>query len=425
MRIDYLCTKIANIDLPVLKCYTLLLNYVDWIKVLIDKVTPMTLLLRIIFLTGILVSTALASPRFLTISDIHYGDRNSSLDGHDTGKELMAITLDKYKELSQNVDFILTLGDLPTHLLGYSPEKELYEQVVFHGLFEGDSLKKPLFYISGNNDPISGNYQPFEFNGKSPLNYADDWSGAACVHCDGLIIDDTNMHTGGYYSSYVIPGNEDVVLIVLNTTQWMKPPRFLPKYPNQDKDAMAQLAWFADQLEANQAKQLLIAMHEPPGKDYTGSVLWQDKYLAEFIRLLDENHDAYEQISLLTSHTHMDELRKIQLTDGTTIYGYSTPSISRVHYNNSAMKIFDLDTNMAIQDFTTYYTPSTQYWHDDEYHALGVPGSIFPKCQKQNLAQCLDSLTPQQVCDAVELGQFYGAKSTRVNNTQCRKVFKI
>lgn len=374
------------------------------------------------------VAAVYASPtinhRFLTISDIHYGHRNTSVDGQNTGTAFLTISMDKFRELSKDVDFVITLGDLPTHLLGYSPEKELYEKTVFHELFAANKQLKPMFYISGNNDSLSGNYQPFEFEGKSPLNYADDWTGA-CVNCDGLIIDGTYMKSHGYYSTYVMPNNQDIMLIVLNATQWTKIPIFLPQYPNQDKDALDQFTWLKAQLKANSAKQLLIAMHEPPGMDYHASPMWQPKYLDEFIKLLEQNQQAYEQITLLGSHTHMDEFRKIHLNSGKNIYLYSTPAVSRVHNNNSAMKIFDLDSNLAIKDFTTFYTTSIQKWGNEQYQALSGSHPIFANCISKNLAQCLDALSDQQLYSAVEKGLFYGVKSKKVSNKALRVTYNV
>jgi len=346
------------------------------------------------------------------------------MDGHNVGDGFLAISMSKFQELGDEVDFVITLGDLPTHMLGYSPKKELYEQTVFRGLFESDTQQKPMFYVSGNNDSLAGNYQPFASEGKTPLDFADDWNGA-CVHCDGLIIDDSHMRTHGYYSTYVMQNNHDIILIVLNTTQWTNIPKFLPKYPNQDTDAGNQLHWLQAQLKANKAKQLLIAMHEPPGNDFKGNPIWNSTYLQNFISLLEQNQQAYNHITLLSSHTHMDEIRKIRLSSGKNVYVYATPSVSRVHYNNSAMKVFDVGVNMELTDFTTYYTTSTYKWDDDHYQALSVPDVIFPQCTNKNLDQCLDGLSDSDVCDAIEFGNFYGVKSKRVNNKGCRKTYLV
>ncbi|MFI4963093.1 MAG: metallophosphoesterase, partial [Legionellales bacterium] len=381
-------------------------------------------LLKSLVLALCCVSTCFAHIRFLTVSDIHYGVKNSSNDGSDTGDTLLILSLNKIKSLSKEVDFMLYLGDLPTHLFGYSPKKGGYEQTLFQGLFQADALKKPMFYVSGNNDPLGGDYQPFKSHGETPLKYAKKWNGA-CVRCSGLILDDTHMRSGGYYSSYVQPKNKEVLLIVLNTTQWMLPHIFIPAYPNQDKDARRQLDWLESQLSRHHAKQVLIAMHEPPGTDFVGFPFWYETYLRAFIGILDANKKNYGAITLLTSHTHMDEIRKIKVPSGSSIYAFSTPSVSRIFHNNSAVKVFDLDNQMRVKDFTTYYTTNNESWGDLQYQALGSKNSIFPHCQNKTLPQCLNGLSDEKVCDYIEQGLFYGVKSPRVNNASCRLIYKV
>jgi UDP-2,3-diacylglucosamine pyrophosphatase LpxH len=378
----------------------------------------------VFFLVLCFVHSACSAPKFLTISDIHYGSENTEGDGHDTGTEFLNTTLSRIKEISKNVDFILYLGDLPTHSLFVTAKKEEFEQTLFHGLYEADQSLKPMFYITGNNDSLTGNYQPFETDGKSPLSFATDWKGA-CVHCDGLIIDDTHMRRDGYYSSYVIPNNKDIMLFALNTVQWTKIPFYIPQYPNQQKDAYTQLFWLEQQLKSNNAKQLLIAMHVPPGTAYNGAIFWREAYLKQFIQLLDKYHQRYGQITLLASHTHMDEFRKIRLSDGTDIYDYSTPGVSRIHHNNPGMKVFTLDKNMKVKDFVTYYTTSLTDWGTEHYHALGTPDAVFPACHNIDLAQCLSIFSEEQVCDAMEKGLFYGVKSPRIRNQECLKTYTV
>lgn len=379
---------------------------------------------QVILYAFFLAHAAIAAPQFLTVSDIHYGSQNISGDGKDTGDQLLALTVSKIKKLNKKVDFILVLGDFPMHLFGYAPEKEEYEKVVFHALFKADTTRKPMFYIAGNNDSLSGNYQPFGMKGKSPLDMAMDWDGA-CLYCNGLIIDRSHMRTEGYYSTYVMPNNKDIILIVLNTTQWMSASLLLPRYPNQDADALVQFQWFENQLKQHHAKQLLIAMHIPPGADYNGSQFWQENYLKQFVQLLKNNAHLYGQISLLTSHTHRDEFRKIQLNLKENIYAYSTPAISRYYHNNPAIKIFNLNSKMQMNDFTTYYTTSTYTWGLEHYNALNAPEAIFPNCQQKNLSECLDNLSDEQVCNYIEKGLFYGVKSLLVDNKACRKIYKV
>lgn len=378
---------------------------------------------RKIFLGLCLFNSVFASTQFLVISDIHYGSDNPNKMGSDTGTKLLAIALEKYKELSKKVDFILMLGDLPSHLLTDPTKKGEYEKAVFHGLYAGDQNAKPLFYITGNNDPLGGNYQAFETNGLSPLNFASEWTGA-CAHCEGLLIDDSHMKHDGYYSAYVQPDNKEIMLIALNTVQFNK--RFiLSPYPNQDQEALEQLHWLEQQLKSHQAKQLLIAMHIPPGTNYLGFPFWNEEYLQKFINLLQDYHHLYGEISLLTAHTHMDALEKITLTESDNIYVYFTPGVSRVHFNNPGMKIFTLDGQMAMKNYTTYYTTSMDSWGHDYYQAIGAKEAIFPNCENQNLAQCLNSLSAEQVCDDLEGGLFFGVKSSLVTPRVCLRGYLV
>lgn len=373
---------------------------------------------KIVLFLLVFVASASAGSSFLTLSDIHYGSNNSLADGQDTGDALLAMTMSRLKVLSRNVDFIIYLGDLPTHMLISTPKKEEYEETVFSSLYKADSSLKPLFYVTGNNDSLSGNYQPFEVDGKSPLNFAKDWTGA-CVHCEGLIIDAENMQHGGYYSSYVIPGNKEVILIALNSNQWAKTSFFIYPYLNQEKDAQAQLQWFEKQLKQHKAKQLLIAMHIPPGKKYKGGEYWSKTYLNEFIKLLEQHKNSLGQISLLSSHTHMEEFKRIPFNDKTSIYVYSTPSISLLHHNNPAIKVFQFDKNWRIKDFITYYTSNLSAWGNEQYHALGNSEAIFPNCKSISLSQCLDKYSEKFICERLEQGSFYGVKSLRIHSQLC------
>lgn len=367
---------------------------------------------------------AFAGPQFLTISDIHYGADNPAEDGADTGPNFLQLALNEMGTLSNKVDFILNLGDLPSHMNFFTSKKREYEAVLFHELYEADWSAKPMFYIPGNNDSLGGNYQPFTVEGESPLAYAKDWDGA-CVNCKRLLIDLSYMRQKGYYSSYVMPNNKEVILIALNTAPFTKVPIFASSYPHQEEDAEIELSWLELQLKNHSAKQLLIAMHVPPGSNYKGKPMWNKKSLDRFIALLDRYSQAYGEITLLSGHTHMDELRKLALANGRVIYDYSTPAVSRIHHNNPGMKIISLNDKMAVSNYTTYYTSDATTWKNQHYQAIGGANAVFPNCHGDNLAVCLNGLTTQQVCNNLEGGLFYGVKSERVVPDVCHLTYLI
>lgn len=179
------------------------------------------------------------------------------------------------------------------------------------------------------------------------------------------------------------------------------------------------------QLKSHHAKQLLIAMHEAPGNDYRGNLMWKAPYLAEFLKILSQYQSQYQEITLLTSHSHMDEIRHIALPDGHSIYGFSTPSVSRIYHNNAAMKIFDLDLALRVKNFTTFYTSTNKTWGNEKYHALGTSPFILPNCQNKTLAQCLAGLNKDQVCTYIERGMYYSVKGKKVSNRPCLLVYDV
>jgi hypothetical protein len=224
----------------------------------------------------------------------------------------------------------------------------------------------------------------------------------------------------------VIPNNRNIILIALNANQFVNPVFLAPRYPNQDQQAKIQLAWLEQQLRQHHAQQLLIAMHEEPGLDSNNNAVWRSSYLTTFINLLNRYHTNYQQLSLLPGHSHYDELRKIVLTDKTAIYSYSTPAISRNHYTNPAMKIFYLDKQQKLVDFTTYYTTDEQHWQNEQYHALLSTGdTIFPNCGTYNLPHCLDLLTNEEVCEKMTKHYIFTVKNRDKPITNCLSSYII
>jgi UDP-2,3-diacylglucosamine pyrophosphatase LpxH len=360
---------------------------------------------------------------FLTISDLHYGSDNKIGDGQDTNDQFLTITLEKFSQLTTNVNFILTLGDFSTHADILTANKELQLETVFHQLFQSDKTKKPMFYITGNNDSLQGNYQAFKWR-ESPLSFAKDWNNA-CVYCDGLLIDNTHLEDGGYYTSYVIPQNKNIILIALNTVQFAARPWYQPQYPNQEEEAQKQLAWLEEQLKTHTASQLLIAMHIPPGINYKGYSLWVDSFEQQFIQLLKNYQAQYGEITLLAAHNHRDEVRKIKTGVNKAIYAFSTPSISRVYHNYPGMKIFYLDRSFKLKNFTTFYTYEDTAWKNEHYQAIQAENGIFPGCKNLSLAECLDTQDTRSVCKAIEDGLFYGVKSPKVDNSVCNSNYPV
>lgn len=389
-------------------------------------------MLRRLLLACLLFTTvAHADKHFLTLSDIHYGHDNKMGYGHDTNDDVFWVMLNQYWRLLPKSEFVLLLGDLPTHLGMESSERAKDEYVVFQYLYHPDShhtVTQPVFYVPGNNDPLTGDYQRFEKHGQSPLTVAASagWTGP-CINCEGQIIDDSGLAHGGYYSAYPMKDDPNTVLIALNTTMFMKKQHY-PEYEHQSSAAKAQLDWLEGQLQQINTKHLLIAMHEPPGKSSSGKSFWKSEYKDRFIDLLTKYQPKGQRVSLFTSHTHFDEIRKIELSTGNTIYGYSTPSISMAHDNNPGMKLYSFDDGYGLSNFTTYYTTpddiKNKSWGHKRYSAMNDDDSIFPGCHDLRVGECI-SRKSVNICKAFDAGNYHGVKSPEMGSFDCDEVLHV
>jgi len=340
----------------------------------------------------------------------------------DSGPDLFEAALEKYAELATSSQFILVLGDLPTHGANNVVLKSGYEQIVFQGLAHpnGKAVEKPIFYIPGNNDSLAGNYQPFSSALGSPLDNAVGWSGS-CIHCEGQIIDDSMMKKRGYYAAYPLADNKDLALIALNTVQFDAN----GLYPNSE-DAIEQLEWLDNLLIGLKAKQLIIAMHEPPGLQYLGQSMWVEKYTKQFLDLIAKHQVQFGEINLITSHTHTDELRRFKLKNNNYLYAYSAPSIGTNHYNNPGLKSFLLNEQLQLVDYTTHYSQFEQWsrkqWGNANYSAINGSEVIFDCKTTSSLASCLNSVSNEAICQAYEKGNYLSLKSPGLNSHYCYNI---
>ncbi|WP_162261883.1 metallophosphoesterase [Legionella adelaidensis] len=376
------------------------------------------------FLLLFISFSVFADTQFLVITDIHFDKAISHPSSEsDAGVLLLDSAMKKLTELSKNVDFIITLGDFPGHTFFNSVKRQENISTVFHSLFLANIYSKPFFYIAGNNDSLSGNYQAFQSKKGSPLSLAKDWQGS-CLHCTELMIDDSSMQEYGYYSTYVMKDNKDIILIALNSVLFAKLPFYIPKPPHQNENAIHQLQWFEEQIKNHTGKQLLIAMHIPPGLNNHDHPLWEKAYVKKFIQILDTYSSHFTEVTLLTAHTHMDEIRKIVTGSNLGIYAFSTPSISRIHANNAAMKVFTLNANYQITNYRTYYAEEDEKWENLHYDAINPNKGIFP-CRGQTLASCLNNLEVEEVCNHLDREHFYSAKSKKSGYQVCKKTFLV
>ena len=318
------------------------------------------------------------SPCFLVLSDIHLHSNLLQADisdrEADTGNDLWDTSQNKIRTILAGKSdfakpgFIIVLGDLPWHANALNTgDLESAHNNSGKALRDLRTLAQgaqiPLLYVCGNNDPWDGDYQPFS----SKLFDMD----TACKNCwpviqpatanPSLVIDNSKVSLG-YYSAYPLGNKSKLRFIALNTTM------FVHRYADKDGQQSAtasQMKWFEQQLtEAKANKEfVLIAMHVPPGMDgYKKKDFWKDKLNYNgtelqnaFLDLLDKYQANI--IGLLSSHTHMDGLRKLYSRNGRlTAIDISVPGIAPGYGNNPGFKLINYHPqNFELLNFTTFY----------------------------------------------------------------------
>lgn len=345
------------------------------------------LLILVLAIAGTHCTVDAQPASFLCLSDIHLDTESpTTKPWHDPGMDLWKAFMGKATEVAMldEVQFILYLGDLSAHYscpggcylapgMRFKHNEDI--SVALTGLHSiAARAQKPIFYLPGNNDAISGNYYSFaDERGQTPISLAQATpfffpaevpSDATTPPC--LV---SNPHpSAGYYAAWPVRG---IRLIALNTVIYS------PKFEAVEGSTQAalgneQMTWLASQLKEAKAKKekVYIAMHIPPGLDYKKNAMWTNAQPWE--RQLLSLCTKYQSTiaGVLFSHTHMDELRRLYDTTGkyVTEVAIAAPGVSPNHKTNPAIKTVSYDPKTReLLDFTTYYTKDYSTWGNDSY----------------------------------------------------------
>lgn len=360
---------------------------------------------------GFLVAhLAYADDSFLTISDIHYqtGGPVVNYGQGDTGDVLWANTQKEVQRVirMQPPKFIVLLGDLPAHN-NQTRVKNL--QTILAGFSRHMDL--PVFYVPGNNDALGnnrrdGDYHSFTNRVGDNVFSLDPGQGWPTLHADqacpdtptsrACLVDPTNpaRQRFGYYAAKPLGTQAKLRLIVLNTVIWVNPNGH-DAYVSDDGVSQQQattqeLHWLNSELAAaaKQGDRVLIALHVPPGLDsYSSRDMWQPATKNRFIALIDRYQSNI--IAIVSSHTHIDQIRRIYGKDGSLIaIDVSTPGITPLHSNNPGFKQYYYNRDFELTDATTYYTTPL---NSDTWQSYRMQANYH--CHTSTLRACIGPLS--------------------------------
>lgn len=350
--------------------------------------------------------------RFLVLTDMHVDhSREKTTDGQDTGLALWRTALTKADELEkqQHINFILVLGDLPSHSL-LLPNRLADLRLTLTGLnAHAQNNHLPLYIVPGNNDSLEGNYHSFSNQqGENPFSLDPNVQPIIdCKHAkknQACMLDNSQAKLFGYYSAYPLGNEDSLELIVLNTVIFTRYDYVSNDNIPQAEAINTELDWLEKTLMDAKAhhKAVILAMHIPPGFDaYSDKPMWtmKEDVFKRFMILLNQYHAQIHLI--LSAHTHMDEIRRIyDKNNHCFLLDVASPSISPVHHNQPSEKVFEINDHGDLINTVTY-----DLIHNTAYSL----SSQFPRCQAEaKITQCLCELSDSEWLEKIQ--PYYYAK---------------
>ena len=337
-----------------------------------------------------LAAGASSGGSFLAVSDVHLRPPGMSCSSSHHHCETSPDFWNETQTHIQGVvsreapDFIIYLGDMPTHhSVPPGPRGDIFGSVLdgLSGL--AGSSDTPVLYLPGNNDTLGHNsqhgtdYCPFSATHHTVLEFANDPAAWPVVNGSADIIDASHL-PNGYYSALLPMGDSGTVLRVLALNTNIYTQAYTVCSSQAAADGSTQMDWLAQQLtDAAAASQpVLLAMHVPPGFDgyksefqTTPNTMWADGMLYQgtnpaysgrwmqdvMLDLIATHADTIT--SVIAGHTHLNGIRRLHTCDAAstpTELLVSVPGISSDHGNRPAFRLFELDGAMEPVAVTTH-----------------------------------------------------------------------
>ena len=371
--------------------------------------------------TGMVEAAAATGGSFLALSDVHLLPADTPCPGQacETSPSFWTATQTQAQALvaSEQPDFIIYLGDMPTHASQPASVRDGIFGDVLGGLANtAGSADIPVLYLPGNNDTLGVNagfhglndYCPFTEDDRTVLNSASDPTRWPVLNGEADIIDNRHL-ADGYYAARIPIGASASPLRVLALNTNVFTSAYLLCSDTAATAGSAQLDWLATQLAgaATAGEPVLLATHVPPGLDgYRGhdqptpSTMWDatmlyqgsdtslhGRWMQDVMLEIIARHTG-DITGIVAGHTHLNGIRRLHAcdtADTVTELLLSVPGISADHGNNPALKLIRLDATLEPVDVTTWvanrgtdspdWTSPTQYDFRTNYPNTTASGS--------------------------------------------------
>ena len=345
-----------------------------------NEVMKMFIVLRLLFCFLLVINTASTLQdtknriNIMTISDVHLNHeqknameidpiRNNYMNDLDLQTFFKLAYLIKHnigeeRLIQKAPDIVLYLGDAVGHVWNVNRTVlvDENENIVFTTLLDMFP-QTPIISVFGNNDSFEKDYGRFILRGRSPYTVAMKSGFKNGFLSTGTLCDSENQfpclfsqnEIHGFFS---IKLRKNLLFVGLNTVMLSENSNVSPKR------AMIQMKFLETQFDKAHVKgmSILIAMHIPVGQNvYDGSYFWREPYKDAFLKLIRKYHSRI--IGLLVAHTHNEEFKIVNISEGDLIGQFFTAALSTSHGNSPSMKVYELSDiidKWTIRNYVTY-----------------------------------------------------------------------
>mmetsp|Transcript_32485 Transcript_32485/g.65814 ORF Transcript_32485/g.65814 Transcript_32485/m.65814 type:complete len:488 (+) Transcript_32485:1668-3131(+) len=246
-------------------------------------------------------------------------------------------------------DFVLVTGDMARHGMDLLDESEAWDMLrdIFDAiaqLLQRTFPRTSIIFCLGNNDAIDDYY--LDIADPKILGVA----AGSNIKTSFVSTAETEMFRSGGYFARSIGGSDKVKVLVLNTVIYSV--NHAPRATSNDP--LGQLTWVESELTKAKANggHVMIVGHVPPTiGSYRKSQFWQDRYLDQYLALIDEYADVVS--AQLFGHLHSDEFRVLSDEAPPVLM---TSSITPVFGGNPSFRVVEYDKDKGgVTDYATYY----------------------------------------------------------------------
>lgn len=281
--------------------------------------------------------------------------------GCDPPPSLVQSAMAAAKELiGSEAEFVVNTGDFSRHGMEnlQDPSKDVVGIIgAVSGMIKAKFPTVPLLFGTLGNDDNPENYYT-NITTNLPSN---PWFSEVGRTFVGKKVMDPSAESTYRYGGYHAREMGGLRFLAIATVMYSH--KHIPKDQNVEDDPFGQFAWLREELQkaADAGVKVWIVGHVPPGIETFGySAMWQDKFLKQYLDIVQDEVLGSAIAAQLFGHVHKEEFRVLPKTPAGGGPILLSASVSPVYYNNPSFRLVEYSPwTGRLLTYRTYWAEMT------------------------------------------------------------------